>query len=580
MARAAPLAAALAVAVYLALAAPILDAPLRWDETEFPRQASAIVQRGVPKVTFAETGYVVHPDAWVRQWDADYGLWHPPLYLYLLAAPVAVFGEGDVAVRSLGFVLGAAGTLLTVLVTWLLATRAGLRAPAAVAAAAIAGLAMATNPFWVEGTMRIDIDGALGSLLVLGTAAGYGILAARRAPLRGPFLGAMLFALLWAKPPSVPLILAGLLLYALACARRELLVVVVAAAVAAAAFAVTWGAYCVGLGLPWDFPLKFTGAKGENIGRSPFDIANVIRFNLAWIGFPLVALGLVATLATLRRVLRRRPEPLPHDALVLIALVTAAFYLLVWTQPGKYTVLLVPLLSVAGAIEAVPVLAAVRLRGRGGPALAGLAAVTFFLGALLVRDTVTAPERLATERGFSAALDDPRLPRLAVAGGLLLVAIIGARLVGARGASAAVVVGSLVVLLPLQVTQIVRLGANADSTLVLAPKEEAGFRDTVGWLREHVRSGDILIAPKELAYYLDRGKVVPTDRDITYPIDEVPAAVVGGRARYVVADGQGLATITLAEPDWRDGFVQRRRLGSFEVYERIRTSPTTEEASA
>src|SRR5690242_21278329 len=82
---------AAAALVFAANAARYLPSPLRFDETEFARQAGGILKHGTPFLYYPEDSRV-RTRPFFNYTSAYYGMWHPPVYLYSLAASARFFG--------------------------------------------------------------------------------------------------------------------------------------------------------------------------------------------------------------------------------------------------------------------------------------------------------------------------------------------------------------------------------------------------------------------------------------------------------------------------------------------------------
>ena len=157
------------IVAYVLLAAWFVRAPLRWDETDAPPQADAILRHGFPRIAPSENNLLAHPESVnASKYDGvDYGLWHPPAYLYLEAGARAVLGKSDVANRVLNLVLGAGGVAAVMWATRREALARGWPTGRSEFASVLSGLLIATCPFWLSGTMRVDLDGGLLSLVEL-----------------------------------------------------------------------------------------------------------------------------------------------------------------------------------------------------------------------------------------------------------------------------------------------------------------------------------------------------------------------------------------------------------------------------
>src|SRR5215210_3526906 len=97
------------LALFASTAAQSAGRPFIFDEANFLFQARAIAETGVPH---ANMGYMGdRGQVTTREY---YGLWHPPLYLYLLGLNVKLFGGAEAAVRAMGIAI----MLLTALVVY------------------------------------------------------------------------------------------------------------------------------------------------------------------------------------------------------------------------------------------------------------------------------------------------------------------------------------------------------------------------------------------------------------------------------------------------------------------------------
>jgi hypothetical protein len=141
----------LAGATFALTVSRYLNSPLRFDEVEWPVQAEGIVRHGVPKVLYSEERRLyVQP---YYGYDAHYSMWHPPVYLYSLAASAALFGTGNIPMRAVG--LAWFGLSL-----WLALRIAGHLSEAAsrpLQRGILLALILLT-PLLAEGSLYLDID--------------------------------------------------------------------------------------------------------------------------------------------------------------------------------------------------------------------------------------------------------------------------------------------------------------------------------------------------------------------------------------------------------------------------------------
>ncbi len=87
---------------------------MRFDETEWPPQAIGILKHGVPKLLYSEESVRWATSNMYYGFDAHYGMWHPPTYLYSVAVTAQLFGTGTVAMRATSL----AWLLLSLVVAW------------------------------------------------------------------------------------------------------------------------------------------------------------------------------------------------------------------------------------------------------------------------------------------------------------------------------------------------------------------------------------------------------------------------------------------------------------------------------
>ena len=82
------------------LAVGQLHTPFAWDEVNFFWNGEAVAETGVP---YANAGFLGDRGEVGGQYQ--YGLWHPPLYLYTLGLGIKLFGASEATARGVGVVL-------------------------------------------------------------------------------------------------------------------------------------------------------------------------------------------------------------------------------------------------------------------------------------------------------------------------------------------------------------------------------------------------------------------------------------------------------------------------------------------
>jgi hypothetical protein len=132
------------ILAFLAISVPQWGQPYVIDEAVFPYVADGIVKNGAP--FFYNGEFRPH----------DLGLWHPPLYDYLLAGQVRIWGMSPYAVRSFGAICVIASFFISTLALRRLAPQ--MRQYGYVVMAALFLL----NPLVISDALVPDIDGTLG----------------------------------------------------------------------------------------------------------------------------------------------------------------------------------------------------------------------------------------------------------------------------------------------------------------------------------------------------------------------------------------------------------------------------------
>jgi 4-amino-4-deoxy-L-arabinose transferase-like glycosyltransferase len=216
------------------------------DEAEFPYIGEATARTGIPVYYHGE----LRP--------TDVGIFHPPLYVYLLAGWIEVFGDSHVAVRCFGVLcqlLTAAFVMATVRL--LFPRRADLLS-------SIALLLYLTNPFVIASGLLPDIDGTVG---VLALAAAVHVLVlivlSSRPTRREVLLAGVTFGFALSTKLTTPLALAPLMLVAFAVSRRGWLATgrdyLLSLVIGVTLFLAWWGTLAgLSTWMQFSYPFKFT----------------------------------------------------------------------------------------------------------------------------------------------------------------------------------------------------------------------------------------------------------------------------------------------------------------------------------
>jgi len=145
-----------ATLTFVLLCLPQLHRPYVGDEVDFVKVARALVERGTHEY---DRGFIddVLETTQFQKW-----VFHPPLYMWVLGLTFAIFGECEVTARGLGMVLG----LLSLGLTFGIARRVAARGMSELAGA-LAVVLSATNPYFIQACLLIDIDGTIFTTLIL-----------------------------------------------------------------------------------------------------------------------------------------------------------------------------------------------------------------------------------------------------------------------------------------------------------------------------------------------------------------------------------------------------------------------------
>jgi 4-amino-4-deoxy-L-arabinose transferase-like glycosyltransferase len=343
--------AALALAGLLALFAVVAAQgawrPYLFDEANFLFQARAIAETGVP---YANMGYMGDRGRVFSR--EQYGLWHPPLYLYLLGLNVGLFHADERAARGMGIAIMA----LTALAVYGLGHTAAGGGPRGRSCGLLASVLFLASPLVVQSATVIDIDGTLlllatscWTLLFLRweTAADWRRLSA---------LGALLGLALWTKT-TTPLALVGVVALYQALAGRARLGLRQAAVIVLVGvplFLGSWWLAAKALGLPFEMPFQWTAWElfdASSYTRSWLGDLERMRGELApplvWASPYLVAAFGALTLARAASWLRTR-RAAPVDVLILLGgLIFVAYFIKLAANFPKYHVGMLPYWSAA-----------------------------------------------------------------------------------------------------------------------------------------------------------------------------------------------------------------------------------------
>ncbi|WP_363466251.1 hypothetical protein [Halogeometricum borinquense] len=369
------------------------------------------------------------------QFGQQWGMWHPPTYVYSVAAAIVAFGTNTIVIRGATFV----ATLLTLpllvaLVNTLVdrdavSVRESWRSPSWQLAALVLALYV-LSPLTIQNGTLVDID---GSLLPISVTA-FILYAIRTFERDGPipksrYIGlTILFAgVSWVKFGPLPVLVVSFVGYLVLRGQyRRLLPAVAALVVGFGLFSATWWGVSSALDLPFwrpyehNFGMLLSGGDGREIAlQTRLMLSGWAGYaSLLWLS-PFLILLAVGSLPSNQETARPTLEWLRNRAPVLfvgaVAVLTYVQYTVLAKLPygfPKYMGISTPLFAVLAAVCVAHFLNA-PLENRRlwcfGAVLAGVVAAVTFL----------APDP------FYVSFNKGTMPVLLRAGGTVLAYIVG-----------------------------------------------------------------------------------------------------------------------------------------------------------
>jgi hypothetical protein len=485
----------------------LLDSPFRFDETEFAAQADAITRHGVPKIPYGESRRLPTDAYRARNGaDAQYGMWHPPLYLYSLAVARGTLGPSNWTARSAGL----AWFVLTIAVVWCAAGRASPGSGPVDALARATPIALAVlSPLVAHGVFYLDIDNtslAFGLMLF-----GWVFTAAPRDQSwrRIVTLSAVLLLCLWSKmtTPYILLLAVG----AFCVLDRHwsgILQTILVGALATAAFSATYLVYCRVTGYPADFMFQFSYlgkramylSAGQPSIRLITDRLHAVWWHVVWFSPALTLLLLTMTCDRARNYwVRRRPDA--EDFWIVFSWTSLGAYAIWGGLMGKYTFPAAVAAAIGLGRWLPRHIAALRWQN-GARGAAALLALLIFHIAVLGPLEVKAPSAESRVTGILSAFTDERnLSLMATVAGFGAFVAIGRRSIAGvlpAGRLAALLLMCTVVA---NTVNCFKLMTSLDDRSPYRAFRERGFGAVVRALNERVDEADIVLVPKDIGFY-------------------------------------------------------------------------------
>lgn len=558
---------------YLLLSVALLRVPLHWDETEWPPQAVAILKRAVPKILFYESPFIYHPEAWLIRYGADYGLWHPPLYLYCLSVFIGFLGNTVMAARLSGLFFGLLTLGTVVLGVWRIARKKGWSNSLSKQAAFISGMLVAVNPFYVHGVLALDIDNTILMFLTILYLFLFIFYEEFLTGRRLSFLGLISILLFWSKLTTPVLMFAAVALYCILRRKPNVLFKLLGImALSGIIFVLSWLMYASIFRVPVSFFLDFTylGKIQELFRLNLFNILNAVRFYIVMISLPLAALALLFFIKQVISWLSTGFFLNMEDLFWLMAAALFLFYTFFWNNFGKYTVMIIPILAVPIGLDAVKHLN-YPTRKSSVWFWMGIWSVAFLYYWRIVPDIIVGPYRDFVVTGFAKAMTDPRILKYFLASIPVLLAICIPYLCKRDfKTSSSIAMYLLVILFPSNILQNITMLPACLESSILTPSKVTGFIETVRFINNILLPSDKVVASKEFAYYLMRGKVIPMDREIAYPGNFLPKIFLEDSLspEYAILYGESHWLLDL--PHFYNRYQMIRKIGNFRVWKRYK----------
>ncbi len=485
---------AAALAFYCVNIAHFGREPLRIEENVWPPMAKAIYETGKPVIQFDETHHWrFNPDL-TRDESPRYGAWHPPLYLYTLAASMAVLGtHSPYRLRLVGVI----GLMLGIVLMFLIAREISSRWRLIAGVAAVLAL---IHPLAIQDSVFLDIDPTVYpplALLVIWLAVRYG---KRAEPLGLAQIAAMSVAIAlvtWAKMTTTIDVLGALVVWWLL-TRRPIRVAVLEAVsfvtIGLALFFSTYGLWCSATGIPFSYTFQVTFVEKSNrLFSNWLFVEHAAHWHLRWFGASVLLLALVYLGDMIRNFVSQRRLRLMDLPFLMGAAILVQYVLLSptdGTYQGKYAfpALLMLLLPISWMLLRNPV-------SRRSPAKWALAAAIAAIAALLVPDVLTGLTGPVV--GYGTWTSELRVVA-GVAAALLLAWWLG----GERG----FVGGVVLVVAALLVSQAIH-SYRANTSPMYPITDTAEFNAAVNDLHENLHKGDVAIAVEDLGFYV-KGPII------------------------------------------------------------------------
>ena len=501
------------ISIYLILIILQIHKLFVGDEVDFVRAAEGIVTTGKPIYTGANNKTYM-------------GLWHPTLYVNILALSFRFFGVHEWSAR----IVSVAFTLLTLLVVYLITKHLNFSNFSKVLAIFIFLL----NPLIVQGSILVDIDNS--ALMFFITLFVYAYLKLDKT-MKNLVLLAILFALtLWTKISTPPVLILGIFIYHVLNReyRDALLESTIIGFIGCFLFLITWFSYCAFLDLPFPQPFIHNISYLSHGDSLHYILTHLWGFkNILFWATPFFILPILIISINRAKIYLKNRKLEAIDFLVIVGLLIFLEYLIVGSYQTadfpRYFSPMMPMFSVvfAGYFGMVKELTRKDLHVVSFVSLIIIAYLILVLKDPLLIDRVIfntgAIYKIVEETAVVTVL-------------YLLPFIISYTIFRALKVKTAFMLSIIVPLLMCGV-YIDAIQVKADYTTAYF-YGESGMKDTIDYLSPRIDDNDAVMAKKDVAYYL----AVKEFYELPKSAEELEKLIDSKDVKYIIIKKEGYFT--------------------------------------
>ncbi len=500
---------------YFVLVIPQITGLFVGDEVDFINAARGVVTSGIP--IYEGAGNVM-----------KIGLWHPTLYVNILATSFKLFGVHEWSARTVSVLF----TLLTFSMIYLIMKEFSLSDTSKVLASSI----FLFNPLVVQGSLLVDIDNSVLMFFIALFVYTY-VKLDRTNPKNLVFLGILFAIALWAKIPTPPvLILSIVIFHALNREyKRALLESTTIGLVGGVIFLVTWFLYCNFFDLPFSEPfIHNIGYVGFGQNNIHFLLTHLWGFKniLFWTTPFFLLLMLTAAISRAKRYLEKRKLEV-IDFIFIVGLLIFIEYLIVGSYQTadfpRYFSPMMPMFSIAfaGYLDKVKEITRRDLN-----------AAVFVSIILILYLSLALKDPLLIDRVIFNTEIIYKIVKKSVAMTLLylfpfVLSYVIFRALKVKSAF------TLSIILPLLIcsTYIDCIQVKADYATAYLYGER-GMEDTIDYLSPRTDDNDTVIAKKDIAYYL----AIKEFYDLPKSAEELEKLIENRDIEYIILKKEGYFT--------------------------------------